>query len=136
MEMELKTSACVQIIDGVGTLDFPEALKFNSKHSYIRCRSICYESNLKSENKPLFVVCSSSYHLARNYQRKKNILAMFNNAPTGGLIHYDGDNNMPITSPQTVMDIELVDCDGMRQNVTAVAVFEIQGIVKDNFVNI
>ena len=134
--MQLKTSMCVKIVKGLGLIDFPDALKSEPLASFLRCSSLHLESNSSADNEVLFIVSSGSYHVTKNHERKSNILCMFKNTSSGGLINYNCETKVPITIPQDVMNVEIVNSDGLRKNVSALGVFEIQGTVKNKFLSI
>ena len=77
--MNLNTSTAVNIQNGVGELEFPQALKRDLLMSTIYCQSLYFSGNTSASNKGLFVVCDGSYYITRNGVAKKNILAMFQN---------------------------------------------------------
>ena len=135
-DMQLKTTTCVKIVKGLGLIDFPDALKSEPLASFLRCSSLHLESNSSADNEALFIVSSGSYHVTKNHERKKNILCMFKNTSTGGLINYNCETKIPITIPQDVINVEIVNSDGLRKNVSALGVFEIQGTVKNKFLSI
>ena len=90
-------------------MQFPEALKREPLQTQIRCFSICLKLNKKANNHPIFIVCTGSYYMNKSQQMKPNILGMLTYTPAGG--HFT-PNPMPITLPQEIFDIEVIDIRG------------------------
>ena len=132
--MNLNTSTAVTIQNGVGELEFPKALK-RDLMSTIYCQSLYFNGNTSASNEGLFVVCDGSYYITRNGVAKKNILAMFQNKTATNIIHFS-DHRLPINVPQDRLTIEIVDHKGVRQQISAQAVFDIAGRVSDKLLAI
>ena len=133
--MNLNTSTAVAIQNGVGELEFPKALKRDLLISTIYCQSLYFNGNTSASNEGLFVVCDGSYYITRNGVAKKNILAMFQNKATTNIVHFS-DHRLPINVPQDRLTIEIVDHKGVRQQISAQAVFDIAGRVSDKLLAI
>ena len=133
--MELNVSVSLQVLKGVGWLEFPEALKREPLQSQIHCSSLYFLSNTEAKGEPLFVVCSGSLYYTHNHEMKNNILAMFQHRPTSHLlsIAYPA---VPITMSQDKLAIEIVNYHGLRQNVSCLGVFQIQGKVANKLLAI
>ena len=55
---------------------------------------------------------------------------MFAHNPSGGSIYFN-NAQMPITLPQESFEIQMINTAGIRRNVNAAVVFEIQGFVRN-----
>ena len=128
--MELKTSEVVKVQEGIGSVQFPEALKREPLRTQIRCNSVCLKPDKQADHQPIFIVCTESYYLNKSQQMKRNILGMFTYTPIGGLTHFT-HSPMPVILSQESFEVEIVDITGTRKNVDAAAVFEIQGFVNN-----
>ena len=103
--------------------------------STIYCQSLYFSDNTSASNEGLFVVCDGSYYITRNGVAKKNVLAMFQNQKDINVIHFT-DHKLPINVPQDRLTIEIVDHKGVRQQISAQAVFDIAGRVSDKLLAI
>ena len=128
--MNLNTTTAVTIQNGVGELEFPQALKRDLLMSTIYCQSLYFSDNSSATNEGLFIICDGSYYITHNGVAKTNILAMFQNKTNANIIHFS-DHRLPITVPQDRLKIEIVDCKGVTQKVSALAVFDIAGCVSN-----
>ena len=126
--MNLNIATSVTIQDGVGEFDFPQALKRDLLTSTIYCQSLYLKANTSADNEGLFFVCDGSYYITRNGGVEKNVLAMFQNKPATNTINFY-DHKLPITSPQDKLRVEIVDCQGVTQKVSGLAVVGISGRV-------
>ena len=79
--MELKTSEVVKVQEGIGSVQFPEALKREPLQTQIRCNRICLKHDKQANNKPTFIVCTVSYYMNKSQQKKQNKLGMFRDHP-------------------------------------------------------
>ena len=130
--MELTLSLPVNITEGQGSLTFPEALKRKPLNTFIRCQSICFSNSVSAVEFPLFVVCSGSCYLTRDRQINRNILGMFKPTP-GGLVNFNSSKDIPITIPEELMHIEVIDFQGLRKNISGMIVVEIRGTIVNRF---
>ena len=84
--MELNVTVPLQILKGIGWLEFPEALKREPLNTQIRCMSLYFVKNDQAKREPLFVVCSGSFYYTHNHELKNNIVAMFQHLPVTHLM--------------------------------------------------
>ena len=133
--MNLNTSVLVIIKNGIGELQFPQALKRDLFMSTISCKSLFIEANESATNKGFLIVCDASYYIDQNRLMKKNILGMFQHRAKAKTIYFH-DQNLPITTPQDRLKIEIVDSKGLLQDVSALATFEIAGCVSNKLLTI
>ena len=133
--MNLNTSTAVQITNGVGELEFPQALKRDLLMSTICFISLYLNGNTSATNGGLFVVCDGSYYITQNGTTKKNVLAMFQNKSNGDIIHFS-DHRLALNVPQDRLTIEIVNFEGSLQQVSALAVFDIAGCVSNKLLAI
>ena len=133
--MDLNVSASLQILKGIGWLEFPEALKRQPLQTQIGCTSLYFVNNREAKKEPLFLVCSGSMYYTHNHAMKNNIVAMFQHKPKSHLMSSTYPA-VPITMPQDKLAIEIVDYHGKRQNVSCLAVFQIHGKVANKMLAI
>ena len=133
--MNLNSSILVIIKNGVGCLEFPQALKRDLFSSTINCQSLFLEANEAATNKGFLIVCDASFYIDQNGVVKKNILGMFQHRTKVKTIYFHGPK-LPITTPQDRLQIEIVDSKGVLQNVSAMASFEIAGCVSNKLLAI
>ena len=133
--MNLNTSTAVQITNGVGELEFPQALKRDLLMSTICFISLYLNGNTSATNGGLFVVCDGSYYITQNGTTKKNVLAMFQNKSNGDVIHFS-DHRLALNVPKDSLTIEIVNFEGSLQQMSALAVFDIAGCVSNKLLAI
>ena len=133
--MNLNTSVLVIIKNGIGELQFPQALKRDLFMSTISCKSLFIEANESATNKGFLIVCDASYYIDQNRLMKKNILGMFQHRAKAKTIYFH-DQKLPITTPQDRLKIEIVDSKGLLQDVSALATFDIAGCVSNKLLTI
>ena len=132
--MSLQVALPVQISSGEGKLQFPIVFKREALTANIACLSLSFKDNEDAKNESLFVVCSSSSYRNQDYHSKNNILAMFQNQKNANIVSFD--HYLPLTTPEYEITIEIVDFNGKRQDVSAAAVFCIDGLVKNRLLTI
>ena len=76
--MNLNTSILVIIKNGVGELQFPQALKRDLLMSTISCKSLFIEVNESATNKGFLIVCDASFYIDQNGVVKKIFWVCFN----------------------------------------------------------
>ena len=128
--MSLQVSLSLHIIKGEAQLEYPPVFKREALTARIRCKSLGFMDNEDAANAPLFVVCSGSMYRDQNSHLKKNILGMFQNQPTANIVNFD--YFAPLTTPQEVITVEIVDFHGKRQDINALAVFHIEGLINNH----
>ena len=133
--MNLNTSSIVKIREGVGELEFPQALKRDLLTTSIYCQSLHFSENYLAVNEGFFVVCDASYFIKSNGEVSKNILAMFQNKATTNTLHFS-EHRYGITTPQERLQIEIVNTHGERQKVSALAVLGLVGPVANYLLTI
>ena len=133
--MNLNTSTAVQIQNGIGELEFPQALKRDLLTSTIRCLALHLSRNTPTSSEGLFVVCDGSYYITQNGVAKKNVLAMFENKISSNVTQFF-DHRLPLNVPQDRLTIEIVNYDGVVQKVSALAVFDLAGCVSNKLLAI
>ena len=133
--MNLNTSILVIIKNGIGELQFPQALKRDLLMSTISCKSLFIEVNESATNKGFLIVCDASFYMDQNGLMKKNILGMFQHRAKVKNIYFH-DHKLPITTPQDRLKIEIVDSEGVLQDVSALATFDISGCVSNKLLTI
>ena len=122
-------------LSSVGILEFPKALKRDLFMSTISCQSFFIEANESATNKGFLIVCDASFYIDQNGVVKKNILGMFQHRTKVKTIYFHG-HKLPITTPQDRLQIEIVDSEGVLQNVSALATFDIAGCVSNKLLAI
>ena len=133
--MNLNTSTVVVIQNGVGELEFPQALKRDLSMSTITCQSPYLEANENASNEGFFIVCDGSFYITQNGMVRKNILAMFQHKAVVNIVYFK-DHKLPISTPQDRLKIEIVNSDGVRQDVSGLATFDIVGCVSNTLLTI
>ena len=128
--MSLKVALPVQISKGEGQLQFPIVFKREAQTANIQCVSLSFNDNEDAKNETLFVVSTSSSYHNRDYHSKKNILAMFQNKKNANIVSFN--HFLPLTTPEYEITIAIVDLDGKRQDISAVGVFCIEGLIKNH----
>ena len=132
--MHLNVSLPLFIKNGVGSLKFPEAFKRAPLQVYIGCDSAYFSLNTSARNEPCFITCSGSFYHTHNHEVKPNILGMFQNKRTANLVNFS--KKFPITSAQETLELEIVDFHYNRQNISCLAVFELEGLVRNKLLTI
>ena len=133
--MDLNITVSLQVLKGIGWLEFPEALKREPLQIQIRCISLFFGDNKDAKREPLFVVCSGSCYYTQDHEMKNNILAMFQHLPITHL-RETAYPAVPITMSQDKLAIEIVDYHGNRQNVSCLGICQIQGKVANKLLAI
>ena len=128
--MELNVSICLEIVDGIGEIYFPEALKRDALTSTLSCHSLYLKKNFATAHEAYFLTSNCSYHLSKNQVMKNNILAMFENKRRGDFISFN-NFKVPITLPQETLQFKIVNCHGEQIDLSALAVMEIAGVVSN-----
>ena len=129
--MNLNLSTAISIEDGIGELEFPQALKRDLLMSTIHCRNIYFPANPSAKNEGFFIVCDGSYHITQSGVERKNILAAFQNKRKANIISFP-DQKLHIVAPKDRLRIEIVNSKGELQKVSALATFDIAGSVNNN----
>ena len=124
--MEIKTTSIATLSEGYGEILFPEVLRTDCLKSSINCVSI-YPKNNRRRPDVLFLVCNGSYYITSDMTHKHNIIAMFEDKKSRNGVIYLNNLHIPLTSPPEVLEIYVVDGTGVRQDTSAVALFEIKG---------
>ena len=86
--MNLNVFTAISIEDGIGKLEFPQALKRDLLMSTIHCQNIYFPANPSAKNEVFFIVCDGSYHITQSGVERKNILAAFQNKRTANIISF------------------------------------------------
>ena len=133
--MDLNASICLEIEDGIGEINFPDALKRDALASTICCHSLYLKKNFSAANEAFFITSNCSYHLSKNQVMKANILAMFENKRRGDFISFN-NLKVPITLPQETLQFKIVNCYGTQIYVSALALMEIAGVVANKILAI
>ena len=128
--MNLTTSTAVNILQGVGELEFPQALKRDLLMSSIYCQSLYLSGDPSATNDGLLLVCNGSYYITQNGTAKQNVLALFHNQAKSLIIHFT-DHKFTINMPQYRLTIEIVNHLGTRQDISALTVLNIAGCVSN-----
>ena len=132
--MNLIVSMPLFIKKGVGALKFPEAFKRAPQQVHIGCDSMYFSPNPKAKNEPLFLVCSGSFYYNCNHEVQPNILGMFVNKQSTNIVKFS--KVYTITSAQESLEIEIVDFDNNRKDVSCFAVFHLEGLVSNKFLTL
>ena len=132
--MNLNVSLQVFIKEGLGELQFPEVFKRSPLQVHIGCDSMWFIANPTGHNELCFIICCGSFYYTRNREQRPNILGMFQNKTTANMVNFL--NKIPITSAQETLEIEIVDFHNKRLNISALAVFHLEGSVKNQLLTI
>ena len=133
--MEITLSVPVLIIRGIGNLTYPEVLKREPLQTLIGCESLYFSKNDNAGNEPCLLTCSGSTYFGSNREVKSNMLGMVIKKKVANLITFS--QKVPINRPQEVLEIEIVDYHGNRQeDVSCFALMNIQGKVANKLLAI
>ena len=132
--MNLNLSVSLLIKRGLGELQFPEVFKSDPLQASICCHTLYFHENEKAKNEPLFVICSGSFYYTRDHVLKPNILGLFQNKPHTNIVTFSGKH--PITSSQETLEIEIVDYQNKRQEISCFAIFHLEGSVRNKLLTI
>ena len=132
--MNLNVSLQVFIKDGLGELQFPEVFKRSPLQVHIGCDSMWFNKNAEAHDEPCFIICSGSFYYTRNHELRPNILGMFQNKTTTNIVNFS--KKFPITSAQETLEIEIVDFNNKRLEISSFAVFHLEGSVKNKLLTI
>ena len=132
--MNLSVSVPLLIKNGIGELHYPEVFKRAPLQTHISCDSMYFNPNSNAKNEPCFVICSGSFYYDHNHDQKSNILGMFQNKPLTNIVTFS--KTFPITSAQETLEIEIVDFYFKRQKISCLAVFHLEGAVKNKLLTI
>ena len=133
--MELSVAQPLHLKNGMGEIQFPEALTRDPSKSSLHIDCLYLPNNSTANDEGLFLVCSASFYRDKKQNMKKNILGMFLNTPTPSVARF-GDFWLPLTLPQETIQIECVDFHGERQDVSSLGVVHIRGTVTNKLLAI
>ena len=129
--MESRETFKVHIVHGYGEISYPEAFKKkDGMTTTIQCHSLYVPAVPQSSNEPLFLKCGNSYHRDENFSIELNILAMFQAKNSTNLYHFSSCG-LPLTRTVDIIPIYIQDIGNNIKDINAIAVFELNGKVRD-----
>ena len=133
--METKVSYLVTFKDGVGELDYPFVMKHSAADVDIWCHSLLVPGVPRSKNQCLSMTCEASYYRDEAFEKKPNILAIFQ-LKSATKLHTFPVAPLPLTvSPQRIT-FRILDEKEKVKPIQALGLIQIHGYVRDKQIHI
>ena len=127
--MNICVAVPLYIKQGIGELHFPEVFKRAPLQVNIGCNSMYFSPVLTTKDEPCCIICSGSYYYSAKHELKPNILGMFQNKKKINIVNFT--QKFPISSAQEILQIEIVDFNYKRKDISSIAVFHFEGAVSN-----